>query len=203
MLWRALPRRPSRGFTLTELLVVIAIIAVLAGMLFPVLSRARHKAREVSCRSNLRQLGMAATMYADDNDGLLPAPQGGWDSELWQNSSRVVPASWHELLVPYIRNTTLFQCPEQGRQRYAQPGYGINATAAGYPLDAFEDPATVILAADMVPPGTQWYVSLPLSLPCEGVAFRHFERACLVFLDGHATARPAAAFGTDSCSWGP
>ena len=63
-----------RGFTLIELLVVIAIIAILAAILFPVFARAREKARQASCASNVRQLGMAYLMYLSDNDGLYPAP---------------------------------------------------------------------------------------------------------------------------------
>jgi len=58
----------QRAFTLVELLVVIAIVAILAAMLFPVFSRAREKARQVTCTSNLRQLGNAIQMYAQDYD---------------------------------------------------------------------------------------------------------------------------------------
>jgi len=57
-----------RGFTLIELLVVIAIIAILAAILFPVFARAREKARQASCLSNLKQLGLADLMYAQDYD---------------------------------------------------------------------------------------------------------------------------------------
>ena len=62
-----------RGFTLIELLVVIAIIAILAAILFPVFASARESARRTTCVSNLRQLGMAAHMYAGDYDELFPA----------------------------------------------------------------------------------------------------------------------------------
>src|SRR5947207_2842129 len=65
-------RDTSRGFTLVELLVVIAIIAVLIGILLPTLSRARQSAISVQCMSNLKQVGMAALMYAGENQGWYP-----------------------------------------------------------------------------------------------------------------------------------
>jgi len=95
-------RRPT-GFTLIELLVVIAIIAILAAILFPVFAQAREKARQASCGSNLKQIGMAFMMYAGDNDERFPMMY--WDNG-W-----VPPTGWMGEIMPYCRNDRLFICP--------------------------------------------------------------------------------------------
>lgn len=100
-------KRTSNGFTLIELLVVIAIIAILAAILFPVFAQAREKARAISCVSNLKQLGTAIAMYAQDYDETYPiGGANGW----WQGT-------WTLNIQPYIKNEQVFRCPDDSIAR--------------------------------------------------------------------------------------
>lgn len=92
-----------RGFTLIELLVVIAIIAILAAILFPVFAKAREKARQATCLSNCKQLGLAVLAYAQDYDEWV-AP--------WQYY--IGPMAYYpRFYEPYIRNSQIWQCPSR------------------------------------------------------------------------------------------
>jgi prepilin-type N-terminal cleavage/methylation domain-containing protein/prepilin-type processing-associated H-X9-DG protein len=117
-----------KAFTLIELLVVIAIIAILAAILFPVFARAREKARQASCGSNLKQLALASKMYGQDYDECLTPCQVG-------AVAGVAPFyMWNTLLQPYVKNTQIFICPSRMDGNYTGGGAGTSGTPGGpYP----------------------------------------------------------------------
>ncbi|UCH34799.1 MAG: type II secretion system protein [Armatimonadota bacterium] len=91
----------TRGFTLAEIMVVLVIVIMLAGIVLVVMNRARGKARQSVCASNLHQVGVALRMYAEDHDGRAWL----WDS--WQPE----PGAVVDALAPYVRNDNIWFCP--------------------------------------------------------------------------------------------
>jgi prepilin-type N-terminal cleavage/methylation domain-containing protein/prepilin-type processing-associated H-X9-DG protein len=148
------PRGRTRtGFTLVELLVVIAVISLLAALLFPVFARAREKARQAACFSNMRQVTLAIFEYGDDNDGSCPPYGHG------------VVAFWPQYVAPYVQpqagadfNTAsrVFVCPSAPDDPAAVsqfgssscPSYGLTDDWVGQvcPDDCNDPPRTTSLA---------------------------------------------------------
>ena len=122
--------RSRRGFTLVELLVVIAIIALLMAILMPVLSRAKEQARIMTCRSNLRQYGMAMAMYLDDNKDTFPT------THTYLFTSQPGSCQWHNAaewlnvdgpMWPYLKDKKAHLCPSfnsiAGQRGRFHPGH--------------------------------------------------------------------------------
>lgn len=116
------PRRCQsrhQGFSLLELLFVLSIIALLSSLLFPVFLSVRGQARQISCASNLRQIGLGIAMYGQDCDGLYPhaidpvdrAAPSGWFA--FPEFQAAIPrlGQLHEVLQPYIASSAIWSCP--------------------------------------------------------------------------------------------
>ncbi|MFO8081771.1 MAG: prepilin-type N-terminal cleavage/methylation domain-containing protein [Armatimonadota bacterium] len=124
--------RRTTGFTLIELLVVIAIIAILAAILFPVFARARAKARQTACLSNIKQIGLGLMMYAQDHDETYPTTGGAW---------------WYPLM-PYVKNEDVFRTPAYADDATASSDYVINGLIAhGATMARFDRPSQQISIA--------------------------------------------------------
>jgi prepilin-type N-terminal cleavage/methylation domain-containing protein len=110
--------RPAKGFTLLELLAVIATIGTLAALLLPVLAKAKSKAHQTTCISNLKQLGMAWNMYHSDNSGRLVESYPVANPNVWVKGSMAdrFEATNEDLikagkLYPYNESVTVYRCP--------------------------------------------------------------------------------------------
>jgi prepilin-type N-terminal cleavage/methylation domain-containing protein/prepilin-type processing-associated H-X9-DG protein len=156
------------GFTLIELLVVIAIIAILAAILFPVFSRAREKAREASCKSNLRQIGLALQMYSTDYDDLLPLANS--------QPSSSGPPGIYDVLGPYTKNQQLFRCPSDKTKMWQTEGTSYDYAMGMLDPAAFMPPQLIDLPFGVEPSecpimgdfGTDWHIRKPNILFVDG-----------------------------------
>jgi len=150
--------RRAKGFTLIELLVVIAIIAILAAILFPVFARAREKARQASCQSNLKQIGLSYKMYQDDYDGRAVYTT---EEEYYSDPGNIL---WAERLYPYSKNGQVYRCPSHrpgnlynlmrmgSRDSNHFPWYSISYGLARYARGASDSavmyPAELVIVGD-------------------------------------------------------
>ena len=174
-------RSARRGFTLIELLVVIAIIAILAAILFPVFARAREKARQTSCLSNVKQIMLAVQQYAQDYDERMPRHGNSPD--------------WSEQIYPYVNNAQVYGCPSatQNPNTVAEVGtifnyswnYYSNSAQNNMKLAQIQRPSEALVILD-----GSYYISNRWrgdgsAIDNDGVP-RHNDGANIGFADGHA-----------------
>lgn len=186
-----LKKRGLHGFTLIELLVVIAIIAILAALLLPALAKAKGRARATACLNNLKQLGVGAMMYCDENDDTLP-------------QSSHVRASWVGRLQPYT-GTNVYRCPDdKNKQRLYS--YAINDFLTVHPFGA--ETLNFSRHTSVPSPSDTFYITecddlyesvdhfhfaddsaggyTPAVFPTQVAVKRHESGANYLFADGHA-----------------
>ena len=208
----------KKQFTLIELLVVIAIIAVLAAMLLPALNKARDKAEQITCVSNMKQMVLGQSMYGDDNK-LCFTPTtllsvGSY--KLPDGTSHGTPILWPTLLYPYINAFDAFNCPSAdyvwkggysgdmnfGLNRYI--GYGpVRRTRVEYPSECMIHADTAPDTASHSDGGNSYNVTYREYLSVHG---RHNAMPTIGYTDGHAGSRGIGTVPTRSTSskfWHP
>ncbi|MBI1177733.1 prepilin-type N-terminal cleavage/methylation domain-containing protein [bacterium] len=212
-------QRTQHGFTLIELLVVIAIIAVLAGLLLPVLARAKAKAKDVACINNLRQWAMATVMYAGDNNDILPREGNPTGTDVEEGRAWYVDLpklisqqAYNELnfRTNHSRSIekSIWICPANPSKGSASGKnmwhYSLNANVDGTGAGDLE---VVRLTSIKAPAKTVWIADAKKNLPLiepvrsdRNVLFRDLHNKKgqnFSFLDGHAAFSPASEFLND------
>ena len=182
----------KNAFTLIELLVVIAIIAILAAILFPVFAQAREKARQTSCLSNMKQMGLSVLMYVQDYDETFPL--GIPDN--WNNA-------WPVAVQPYCKNLQMFRCPSDADKSYSS-GTG---TWAGVPISyacngvvAWNGSANENIG--LMTMAQSWLTGIAKSMASVGRPADTIMLAEVHNADAKKAA-PSPAYGGNYSSWGP
>ena len=197
------------GFTLIELLVVIAIIAILAAILFPVFARAKAKARQASCLSNVKQLTLSVKMYQSDWDDCYPRTfetseyLTNWFVLTGPGYAAQYPYyedslyAWDGNLMPYVQNEDIVVCPDWKRDSDSMyKSYGCNQYVCGACEGDFtKSPVEVFVLADLASVTNYWGFqkvvpwawSSGAYVNCCYISDRHAGMANVGYCDGHAS----------------
>ena len=185
----------SRGFTLIELLVVIAIIAILAAILFPVFARAREKARQTTCLSNIKQVALGHLMYVQDYDERFVPGLGYFNSD---NLNPPVSMWWYMKIDPYVKNDQMFLCPSISDHTHAIAGGTAQNYVCDFAMNTFipraaladvDQPAAVVLNCERANTYVRIYNPPSTSNAYHAMTWKHNDGSNFSFVDGHAKWR--------------